>query len=301
MQILILTTKILIITLFFGSDIQLISQTNLSLKSDLMTTQTTNIFDTNIEIWTEKDVFLTQERIWIYYKVINNSEKGPRISPLIEHDFIFRDSKGNKYDPKGFISVGDVKPMKKGEVYTAFLDMTDIYGELHAIRYGLFPPDKYTLQCIWKEAGYEPIVSNTLNIIIKEPGGEELDALNLYREARRLLKIEKAYPEAEKKFDELVERYPQSVYAEKALGISIFLRTLVLKDRRIILKKSKKFLENYPDSPETRNVIHYLKRCYELDNNLEGARMYLENLYDKTPSEKLKKMIYKHLERNVKK
>ncbi len=255
-----------------------------------------NKFNTNITIWTEKSIYLVQEIISVNFKIENFEEPGPFISGIIQTSLIIQDSKGNILPATSSLSYNDIKSMKKGEIRSFEGSINWIYGIYNGFE-SIFPADNYRITCSWKEGdGYEPIVSNTIEIVVKEPTGQELGALQLYREALKY-QDQKEYQTAADKYEELTIKYPNSVYGAQALNNKLFILYFIKNDEAEIIKTNRKILENYPNSRYIEKAIEDLNSYYQYYNNPQGEKQYFDSLYQTTESIKLKQTIKEYFDK----
>jgi tetratricopeptide (TPR) repeat protein len=141
--------------------------------------------------------------------------------------------------------------------------------------------------------------SNILEISINEPAGDEKEALKMYKTAIDLKKVDR--DSAVKKFWELIEQYPKSVYFNSALNkIRLnYYHANKLESIKKGMETGKKILEKFPDIRRRGNVLYLIRRYYKKINDLEGAKEYFKKLYHTTKSAKLKKsakLIIKQIE-----
>jgi hypothetical protein len=255
-------------------------------------------FDTDIEIRTEKSRFITQETIVVYIKIINRDEDGPNISQKIHERLIIEDSKGVRYKNTIMSNIIGFQSMEKGE-YETYLEINYQYG-IHNRADGsvstYLPNDKYTIKCIWKEHRHEPIVSNTINIVISEPKGKELKVLRLFREANKYRK-QKKWTIASNKYDEIYEKYPNSVYTPNALYNHCFIYKYILKNKNKLVYLKKQILEKYPDCYFNYYAIDYMIRYYKREDKPEEGKKYFKKLAQETKSKKLIEFINEEINR----
>jgi hypothetical protein len=271
----------------------LAQSSNEQINNNMNNDRTLAKYDTQIEINTEKDIYCVLEDIFIHVKIINNNEEGPSISGMINQKLIVKNSKGYRYKPMISGSYSYTPPMGKGiEEYNVAL--LAYYGKIGPGPIGLYrylPSDTYTIYCIWENNGYEPIISNIINIEIKEPVGDNLKAFNIYVEAKKFLKMEE-YSKSEKKFEEIYKKYPQGIYTIKALHKKLFIYKFCKRDPRKYFQTSKLIIEKYPDSYHAKYALYNVVHGYQIYiKDIESGKKYLKNLYQNTQSVKLKKLI----------
>ena len=191
------------------------------------------------------------------------------------------DSNGIVYKKNDYYSIWNIPRMKPGEIIEGKCNITVMYGKSgnnpQITLEEFLAPDEYQIQCVWKEWEYDPIYSNTIKVTVEDPEGDELKALELYREGLKLIK-EKNWSSAERKFEEIIEIYPQSVYAPKILARIGFIHRWAEPNIEKRLSISKRLLEEYPGKGYNDAAIREVQWCYEKKNDTIGARMYLESI-----------------------
>jgi tetratricopeptide (TPR) repeat protein len=137
--------------------------------------------------------------------------------------------------------------------------------------------------------------SNTIKFKVLEPKGEEKEALNLYLEAEKLswARSKVGGPNLTKKelgflkYLELVDKYPKSVYAPKALRAAIFVYVYSPQNREKVITICKRLIENYPNSYYWGSGFSHLIGTYEVLKDKEGAIKTMQELIKKHPNTKI--------------
>jgi hypothetical protein len=129
--------------------------------------------------------------------------------------------------------------------------------------------------------GYDGVISNQLTFEIVEPKGEEVRTLRIMEEALKALS-NKDRDGAAVLYRQVVERYPESGFAEMCCYLSIFnSHFLELKEQtwdEEILKEM--MLERYPNSGQSGSWIHALT----FDKPVSEKLMFLDELLRSYPS-----------------
>jgi len=159
-----------------------------------------------------------------------------------------------------------------------------------SLLYGYLKPDRYKLYARYRTRWYEKdgredIYSDTVELEVITPTGEEKEALELF--------------EAEK-YKEIFERYPFSVYAPHAL----YVYEIKNKNKSVLRKKPErhieillKFFENYPDYPKGQySHLVSLLEAYSAMGKLEEGKEKLRSISEKYPKSDLSKKIKEILE-----
>ena len=243
-----------------------------------------------IRIWTDKDTFLVQEPIPVHYEVKNISDSTMRLSfGMINEDFVIKDQQGRGYATHlrfSFSGVGD--SLNPGENHQGSLDIAGWYGVLNIGEYTcyIYTQPSAVLHFPW-------IKSNTIKFNVIEPKGDEKKALDMFLEAeklkysrdrihggRDLKKAELGFI----KYQEFVDKYPNSIYAPSALqaAIGIYLYSENPEDLKKIIPVCLKLIENYQE-----DVFCDLVGVYETLKDKESAIKTMRELIEKHPNTKI--------------
>jgi len=243
-----------------------------------------------IEIWIDKDEFLTHEPIVVHYTVTNIGDSMAYLNfQMIEEDFVIEDENGNRYRSHIRGTYGGGELFAPGEIHTGNLDIGGRYGVKGVGEYTCYV-HSYPFFC-WDA---EFLNSNTVEFKVIEPKGEEEKALNLFFEAEKLkyARSEAGGPDFSKKeptflkYQELVDRYPKSVYAPKALSaaVGVYYYSRNAEQRRRVIPVCIRLIEGYPDSYYLRAAFTDLLQTYESLKDKEGAIKTMQNLIKEHPS-----------------
>ena len=246
----------------------------------------------HVEIKTEKSEFLFLEPIYINIELENRSKKwsyeipsGPSCHLIIE------DNKGRLFKPS--MSFNREYAIPVGESKHSYFDIIYLYGVAmgESLRLLGLPVGNYTIQY---KTGH--IISNTIEVDIIAPIGDNQRSLVLFEEGRQL-QAEKKYDLAEQKYNELVSQYPGTLYAGKALQGQLFLSKWIKYDFEKRLEISKLLLEQYPDYDYNKRAILNVILYHQNKNDLEGAKKYLSDLSHRTTNRKLREQLEKQVEK----
>ncbi len=188
--------------------------------------------DWSVNISLDKKEYIVYESIWLDVELKNISDKSLETQgiPTPNHlGFIVKvtDSSGNTLPYTGIqvLYAGEsVKSVKPGDFEYLPINLLSSFRfaeykrDLYA-PYGFFsyiPPGAYTVQ-----VELEGETSNILNFEIKEPEGQELEALILLNKASKIAPVPENYPLIIPIYKELVDNYPTSVYAETSHDLYI--------------------------------------------------------------------------------
>ncbi len=243
-----------------------------------------------VEIWTNKMEYLPREPILVYYAIENVGDQDVDVNRYsVEGCFRIEDEQGTQY-PVGILCVtlafapDPLKPNDKLEGCRG-LD-------------GFIEPGKYIvyLRCPnWTDEMMTK--SNKLDLTVREPLGKEKEALKMFIEAGTVETTKQENQgrcpkrgQAEfLKYQALVDRYPNSVYAPLALraAISIYFFSKNLEDRRRIIPLCLKLIEDYADFHDFLGIFSDLVGTYEILKDKEGAITTMQELIEKHPNTKI--------------
>ena len=185
-----------------------------------------------ITICMDKSEYLLDEPIWVEVLIMNTSDETASLPPPVSgvglFRFILRGTDGDTIPRTPPIVVGcpqrgpDALVSPRDTLYS-LRNLLETFGDhvpwLSSVN--TLPTGSYTL-----EAEYDGMyTSNLLSFSVVEPHGEESHAHDLLMTGRDL-KWKKRYDQAIQRFETVVESYPTSVYAARALiymrGIYMF-------------------------------------------------------------------------------
>jgi tetratricopeptide (TPR) repeat protein len=251
-------------------------------------------------ISTKKNNYLVHEPVYIKYQIENY---GKTLQGIVGRGFDFwevQNSEGKMFRQNFFVNYLEIQPLKKGEIdqgkvnIITFMVHPDSIFSAKAYE-DYWPPDNYKIRRI-----IDDFPSNRLEITVNEPVGDEKEALEMYKTAIDLKKVDK--DSAVEKYWKLIEQYPQSVYIYSALNklrYSYYYST-ELNAIKKGMETGKKILEKFPDYKYKGSALNLIRTYYKKINDLEGAKEYFKELYHSTKSAKLKKsakLIIKQIEK----
>lgn len=245
-----------------------------------------------VRIWVNKNQFFVYEPTLVHYEIKNVSDSTLLLALLREEHFVITDNEGKTYQShlKG-TSMG-VDHLKPGESRYGGVDICRRYGVASIGEYSchldLAPPAQIY------PAPYERTKSNTIKIEVIEPEGDEKKALDIFREAeklkysrdrmhggRDLKKADLSFL----KYQQLVNKYPTSVYAALSLdcALGVYEFSANLEERRKIIPVCTKLIENYPNSLYFASAFSSLADVYQVVKDKEGAIKIMHELIEKHP------------------
>jgi hypothetical protein len=228
-----------------------------------------------LEMELSKSTYLVGEPIWLDATLTNVSSDTVRIfgffPPCQGHWFNIelKDQQGNVVPYSGpdyHVVIGEGWIIEPQEHYYGCYNLLELFNtkrSLYSFFWQILPPGSYKVR-----ASYENICSQEIEFQVVEPKGDEKEAYQLFESAKTLM-MQKEFDLERQKLQELVNRFPQSAYAEKAhkeLGQE---KELLLKypnsgyngvnlkslTRELASEQKQEFLGNViRDHPETRSA-----------------------------------------------
>jgi TolA-binding protein len=250
-----------------------------------------------IEIWSDKDEYLTREPISVHYRVKNvGDEPAIMIFHALKGDFRIEDQQGKVYPNTASFSYGFISDTLKPNESVEGSEGIDA-------RYAIVKAGEYTCYLQTPPWIKAPITkSNQIIIKVNDPEGEEKKALELYLEAEELSWCKDKDPQkwelGFQKYQELVDKYPKSVYAPQSLyaAMMVYLYSQNLDERRKIFAVCKRLIEEYPNSGPFMISFTELVDTYKTLKDKQGAIKTMKELMEKHPNTKISEEAERRLE-----
>jgi tetratricopeptide (TPR) repeat protein len=246
-----------------------------------------------VRIWVEKDQFFVHEPILVHYEIKNTSDSTLFLDVLREEHFVITDKEGKRYESHLKGTDMGVDHLRPGETRRGLVNISGLYGVVRISEYSCYldvaPPGQiYPPQ-------YERTKSNTIKIKVIEPEGEEKKALDMFLEAERLKYSrdkERGGRDLKKaelgflKYQEVVDKYPNSVYAPLALSSAwgTYRYSQNLEDTKKNIPVYKRLIESYPNSHYVASAFCGLVETYENFKDKSGAIQSMKELIKKHPN-----------------
>ncbi len=236
-----------------------------------------------IRIWADKNIYLVYEPIIVHYEIKNLGDSTFTVYETfdgLKGMFKIKNENGKDYFSMMINDYASPSVLQPDSSYQGCEEISD--------RYGVTDSGKYI--CFLPVSGSQ---SNVLKIKLIVPEGNEKKSLNLYLEAEKLHWCKDKDPEKWKlgflKYLEVVEKYPHSVYAPKALSSAslIYLFSNNKEDKRKIIPVYKKLIENYPDSSLFALAFSGLIDAYADLKDKNSAIETMKELITKHPNTKI--------------
>jgi len=243
----------------------------------------------DIHLKSNKNIYYTYETIAINYEITNHFNSNIETTFLTFGEcFIITDQDGHEHDNTCFFDVW-------GFSDKLFPGQKDSGSEIIEERYHVLFPGTYTCYLkLYKDLFSLPCdtftYSDTIKFKIIEPSGVEKEALTLYLHADSLHWSKERDRNKRKQafacYLDLAEKYPQTVYADKAL-MNAILMIDVADDTTVVINACKKIIEDYPTSPHFKWVFSELFTNYERIKDKSGAIRYLNYLIGRYPNSEI--------------
>jgi len=221
-----------------------------------------------------KREYLLRESIIVKMRVTNIGKEEGWLYFVTTGGLKIKDSKGQEYTchvssslAPGIINLGQTL-----EEQTNLLLWFGIPENKFKVRHYL-PPERYTIL-------YKPrkdVSSETYEFSVLEPKGDEIQAMNLLKDSYQLF-VEKKYDETIEKLEELISKYPNSVYRPWALFETATTYKLAIEDLDKTLEIYRKVIDNHPNSREAVEVLSYLVYYYETGGDTTELSQYLNQV-----------------------
>ena len=265
-----------------------------------------NNYNTSIELSVNKELFYLLEPVWVKCILVNSDENGPKIEvPDLYEGLIVVLNDSIVYQSISSTTFVEKKSLKQGDFIERNIELLSNYGAFDSIQqYSGLCPGNYTVQFIWEENGYEPIVSNKIAFEIIEPSGMEREAFDIYKQARIAYEKNKI-EECCNLYENLLDNFSTSIFvlpSLKTLSIIYYNRFQQTEKHKKAVKYSKKILENYGDSSEIGYANYIVRKYYRKNNDKDGIRMYYKKLKYESKSRKMKGVageILKKIEKEI--
>ncbi len=255
-----------------------------------------------LEIKLDKQNYISHEPIWLDITLTNITSDTLRthglVSPNCRKFFIeLIDEAGKLVEYTGAVNSMVTLPGKlllnAGEQDYRSFDLLELFASydknsgysVPIMRFPFIPEGTYTVRVL-----FEDDISNELTFNIVEPAGDEKEALELIEKAGKIWKQNNTDPSSQI-YKEIVERFPNSVFAETCFYLSRFYsqeRWNGLKDgsydKRILYKE---MLHNYPNSGQSKGWLMAITR--DMDDSKKMN--FLNKLKETNPNTRSAKFI----------
>jgi hypothetical protein len=254
-------------------------------------------------IWSDKPEYLLAEPIVLRYRMknvgdeviwVNLGEIGCYLDLQDKHGHAF--PKKKSYAIPSVYSFSYPDSLIPGEEAEGWVNLQDIYGTISAGEYTCFlhnPHGRVQKALILPSKR----TSDTTEIAVKNPAGEERCALDVFLEAVRLSspadnEDTSSWAVSElsfSKYQELVNSYPNSVYAPLSLraAIGAYAGSHLITQRRKVILLCIRLIEDYPDSHDWAQTFTDLVNIYRILKDKDGAINTMQELIEKHPGTKI--------------
>jgi tetratricopeptide (TPR) repeat protein len=251
--------------------------------------------DIELKIWFDKEEYLVKEPVVLHGSLKNNRDTTIYFWADDLYSLTLKDTTGKLYPRKVYTKGWGPKPthsLKPGEVYRFDGDILFTYTMYEGLPVG-------TYFCVMTLRQYlgEGITSDTVRFVVKEPTGYEKSAQKLFIDAERLSWGQKKSDQAFVMYQQLIDRYPTSVYVPGAL-YEAALCYLYSDSKEKKLKSVaiyRKLVENYPDFLSLDHYFGSIYVIYLTMKDKEGAIKTMKELIEKHPDTKISEEAEKRL------
>jgi len=238
-----------------------------------------------VKIWTDRTEYIPHEPILIKYELHNarNDNMLTNFWYLKEH-FRIIDDKDRGYNNTmwGEYILGDT--LHASEIVTDSEYVQSRYQTYNIAIYEcsmVIPGEVVVPGCPYT------MKSNSITFSVKEPEGENRQALALYLRADslgRMTELEKSV-RRRNEFEAYLDaaaKYPNTIYAPMALYMALLMES-VPQDKTELISIGKRLIEDYPNTPYGAWACPYLVKAYRQTAGIEAAVEYFEYLRGKYP------------------
>ena len=254
--------------------------------------------DVKVKISLDKTNYYVLEPIWLHMKIINNTKEAIEVDWIMLRSSLRILSDKEKEVPQYF-HISTLPPrapgIEPGDSMSTVFNIVDYYGTegYGLISWRLIHPGYYK---IYSRLPQLSIMSNEIAINVFEPKDGESKALSLLLEGMKLSEIlgserKTAKAKAYDKFEELVQNYPHSIYAPKALikaaGCYLYDQSEKGKARRKY--KYRELIDKYPKSLYVPEAFGGILGIYSKGKDKDGAIKEMQALIKEYPNTDISK------------
>lgn len=243
--------------------------------------------DIDLKIWFGKKEYLVGEPIILHGSLKNNRDTTIHFWADDLSNLSLKEKGGKVYPKKMTVRAwtpGPTDSLKPGQTYEFDGDILFTYTLYEGLPVG-------TYSCFMALPRYlgRGIQSKTVKFVVREPIGFERDAQRLYTEAQKLSGSHGKSDEAFAGYQQLIEKYPSSVYLPAALyGAAVCYHYSDSREKRYeSIGMYKKLIEGYPDFISLKSYYGSIDNIYENMKDKEGAIKTMNELIDKYPNTKI--------------
>lgn len=240
-----------------------------------------------ITVISDKNEYLVREPIFVTWTFKNITDTVICLPSYYVNECLkVVDSTGKIYRKRLLISYGfGCDTIWPGETISKSEEITDMYGITEE------PESSYNLPSFTYSISYESKFgnSNELKIRIVQPVGGEKEAMLILKEAGELYVKREKRTQTYLKYLELVEKYPNSVYAERALDYAglCFEYSRNLEEKIKSVEAYKKLIEKYPESRYVNGAFTSIMEIFRVLKDKRGVEKLLNELIKKHPNPKI--------------
>lgn len=243
--------------------------------------------DLELKIWFGEEEYLVKEPVVLHGSLKNNRDTIIYFWADDLYSLTLKDTKGKLYPRKVYTKgwgPGPTHLLKPGEVYRFDGDILFTYTMYDGLPVG-------TYFCVMTLRQYlgEGITSDTVRFVVKEPAGYEKSAQKLFIDAERLSWGQKKSDQAFAMYQQLIRKYPNSVYVPGALyEAALCYKYSDSKEKKEkSIEMYKNLVENYPDFISVERYFGSICIIYENMKDKAGATKTMKELIQKHPNTKI--------------
>jgi hypothetical protein len=245
--------------------------------------------------------FIESQAIWAHVVILNQGPVRQEVQPLVLTDdisrgvrFVLTDEQNNalRKSTQGFVDdFGMAKPISiaPGDSLAQWYNLVTWFSNSGFAAAPPYLPTRHYLKAgsYWLQAvqftGRDTLMSDKVMLVVSKPVGNELLALKALREADRNYSENGRDNRTIFSYQQILNRFPQSIYAPYAYYRLIFINHYLHHDHNKAFELILKLSENFPNDPQSLTLISGYAPIL-LD---EGRKDVLERIAQTFPNTKV--------------
>lgn len=242
-----------------------------------------------VRIWTDKHEYIPHEPILIKYEIYNGCGEYVLTNLwLLKEHFSITDNERRSYNSIFRIDCELLDTLYPGKLVVDSEYIEFGYRTFNVASYECsmeIPEDAVNPCCSYRAR------SNSITFSVKEPVGEERQALDLYLRADSLGRVTGLDKTTRRKnkfaaYLDLADKYPKSIYAPVSLYMALLMES-VPEDKTVLISIGKRVIEDYPNTPYGARACQHLIQVYRQTSGIGGTIEYFEYLRGKYPNSEI--------------
>lgn len=252
-----------------------------------------------ISLWTDRVEYIEGEPIYLYITLRNDSETSFMFELHDEKNIIIRDHNQKHYESRSISHFIYKENILSNTVYNSLRDITSTYGVFAPnTLFSYFPAGVYTAQIhVLDEQKNIDITSQQITFRVNEPEGPQKQIFNEFVELQKLGYKRDKKQEYREALNNFIKKFS---YDTVYIPLAYYYLQLSYKYTDEAKNKEyfalcERIIQEYPDHPYIRRIFDGTLRYFRLNNDRQGAEVYLKKVYNETTDAELKNHIVEHL------